>query len=76
MGCKKCMGLKAGERVERLGLIRVLDVRREPLNAIDDADTAREGFPDWSYNDFISMYCAHNGGKPDQEVTRIEYEYF
>jgi hypothetical protein len=31
MGCEKCMGLKPGEKIVRLGRIRVVSVRRERL---------------------------------------------
>ena len=75
MGCKKCMGLKPGEKLERLGLIRITDVRREPLDFITDDDVAREGFPELNSEDFIRMFLSHMGGTKDQEVTRIKYEY-
>lgn len=75
MGCKKCMGLKPGEKLERLGLIRITDVRREPLDFITDDDVVREGFPCMNARDFIEMFVKHIGGTPRQEVTRIKYEY-
>lgn len=77
----KGMGLKKGETVEKIGgPIRFISVRREPLNAITPLDVAREGFgvEHWKRLDrigFIEMFCDHNGGAPDQEVTRIEFEY-
>ncbi|QDT07976.1 hypothetical protein K227x_64060 [Rubripirellula lacrimiformis] len=46
-GCVKCMGLRPGEKIERLGQIYVTDVRREPLNLIQDG-AAKEGFPEMS----------------------------
>lgn len=80
--CVKCMGLKPGEQIERLGKIRVVSVRREPLIAIDSYDsfgghieTAKEGFPTMTGEEFAEMFCAHMGGNIDQEVTRIEFEY-
>jgi hypothetical protein len=33
-GCRKCMGLKLGESPEKIAVIRVLNVRREPLNSL------------------------------------------
>lgn len=30
-GCVKCMGLRPGEKIERLGQIRVVDVRRADI---------------------------------------------
>ncbi len=74
-GCKKCMGLKPGEKLERLGLIRIIDVRREPLDAIKKDDVIREGFPDYTVSSFVLMFCLHMKGGPGQFVTRIEYEY-
>ena len=38
--CVKCMGLKKGEKPERLGQIRVVDVRREPLFFMETNDRA------------------------------------
>jgi len=81
MGCMKCMGLKPGEKLERLGLIRINDVRREPLYRMFEkhgyglADTTREGFPSMGVLEFMDMFCDHMGGDYYQMVTRIEYEY-
>lgn len=44
-GCVKCQGLKPGEQIEKLGVIEVVDVRIEPLNAITPEDVIKEGFP-------------------------------
>jgi hypothetical protein len=75
MGCKKCMGLKPGEKIERLGEIRVVSVRREPLFVINDSDCPKEGFPHMDRIDFINMFCKEMHVMADQEVTRIEFEY-
>lgn len=80
-GCVKCMGLKPGESIERLGLIRVTDVRRETLsNMISNRnyglkEAKKEGFPDYCGPTFVAMFCKHMGGSHDQFVTRIEFEY-
>lgn len=82
----KGMGLKNGEKVEKIGgPIRVVRVRRERLfvrgHAGSDArygrmEAAREGFPHHtSYGEFVDFYIAHNGGRRSQTVTRIEFEY-
>ena len=34
MGVEKAMGLKKGEKVRKLGLIRIVSIRSEPLSAI------------------------------------------
>ena len=78
MGCKKCMGLKSGEKIEKLGEIRVVSVRREPLADIYikyDNETDKEGFPEMTRWDFVNMFCREMHCKPDQIVTRIEFEY-
>jgi hypothetical protein len=72
---KKCMGLKSGESIERLGMIRVTDVRRERLDAITADDVRREGFPDMTPADFITFFCGgHTGVTPSSTITRIEFE--
>jgi hypothetical protein len=80
--CVKCMGLKPGEKIERLGLIRVVSVRQEALfHLIDcqygDSEAAKEGFPGMTGREFVEMFCRHM--KPLSgvmtEVTRIEFEY-
>jgi hypothetical protein len=69
------MGLKPGEKIERLGYIRVVDVRREPLNAITVEDVRREGFAGWLPERFISFFCeSHADCTPASLVTRIEFE--
>lgn len=75
MGCKKCMGLKPGEKIEKLGEIRVVSVRREPLFMINDSDCPKEGFPNMNRIDFINMFCEEMHVMASQEVTRIEFEY-
>lgn len=74
---RKSMGLKPGERVVRLALIRVVSVRRERLNQITDEDVVAEGFPGMSRLDFIRMFIANM--RPTygaiQPVNRIEFEY-
>lgn len=75
MACKKCMGLKKGETLERLHLIEILRVTRERLDQITQPDVIREGFPGMSPKDFIAMFCEHNGCRPDTVVTRIEFKH-
>jgi len=70
---EKAMGLKKGETVKRLGLIRVVSVRREPVSAILPADVAAEGFPNMLREDFIDFYCKLNKCKPSDLCARIEF---
>ena len=80
---RKGMGLKPGEKVERLrGPIRVTGVEHEPLRMLLDSpiygqrECAREGFPEYTPASFIDMFCrSHKGCTPDSVVTRIEFEY-
>ena len=73
---RKAMGLRKGERVERLGPpIRIKSVRREPLNAITYEDVEREGFPGWMPAQFVDMLCRQYRIAPDAICNRIEFEY-
>jgi len=72
---EKAMGLKKGQKVNRLALVEVVSVRRERLNEITDGDVAREGFPRMSSVAFVAFFIAEMGGSPDQEVTRIAWRY-
>jgi hypothetical protein len=53
--CKKCMGLRRGAKIERLGEIEILSVIREPLEHIHQRDVVREGFPEMSPAEFVEM---------------------
>ncbi|MAI35041.1 MAG: hypothetical protein CMM07_25665 [Rhodopirellula sp.] len=72
---EKAMGLRAGEKVKRISLIRIVSVKAEPLNAITQEDCAREGFPSFTPHDFVSMLCGHYGCPEDKLCNRIEFEY-
>lgn len=73
---EKSMGLKRGESPIRLGVIRVTDVRLEPLGAITADDVAAEGFPGMAPHDFVAFFCrTHRGVRPNSEVVRIAFEY-
>lgn len=82
----KAQGLKKGEKVERLGMIRVVDLRKERLSLLTFdldygfAECAREGFPPphpMSFpSAFVEFFCnSHRGCYPNKFITRIEYEY-
>jgi len=76
MAVEKGQGLKKGDKVERLGLIRVASAGREPLDAITGDDVAREGFPGTAAAEFVGMFCKHNKKcRPGTIITRIEFEY-
>lgn len=85
MACRKCMGLRPGEKIVRLGEIEVVSVRREPLNfmcysgsiddrrAYGDAEATREGFPNLVGFEFVDMFCRHMRCQPSTIITRIEF---
>ncbi len=84
-GVVKAMGLKKGERQEKLEVIRVLSVRQEPLTALilkpvyGREETTKEGFPEGhplhEPAAFVQMFCEHNRCEPDEVITRIEFDY-
>lgn len=74
-GVEKAMGLKKGESVNRLATIRVVSVRREPIEDIMPEDVVAEGFPDWTPGKFVAFYCKANRCKPSDLCTRIEFEH-
>ncbi len=88
MACRKCMGLKPGEQIVRLGEIEVVRVRREPLNRMarfseiankeigyGATEAIREGFPDMSGDEFVTMFRRHMKVRdPRQIITRIEFK--
>jgi hypothetical protein len=76
-GCKKCQGLKPGEKIERIAQIRVVSVRREALDEIRHipSDCEKEGFPELTPWGFVAMFCREMKCRPYDTVTRIEFEY-
>lgn len=80
-GVYKGQGLKKGERVQRGPRIRIASVRREFLaRMIEDEDygrreCGREGFPELTPMQFVTMFCRHNHCDPRDLVTRIEFTY-
>jgi len=77
---EKGRGLKPGEKIKRLGMIRVVSVRREMLLEMQGGDYGREecrreGFPEMAQDEFIGFFCdSHKGCMPSDLVTRIEFE--
>lgn len=81
----KGQGIKKGEKVEKLAIIRVKASRQEAIQALLDdrsygrVECAREGFLDSAYADpyeFVRFFCrSHNRCTPETVVTRIEFEY-
>jgi hypothetical protein len=79
---EKAQGLKRGQKVKRIGKLRVVDVRREPLRRLMDseeygfAETGREGFqhsPKRQPEVFVYWFCKTHKCTPETIVTRIEF---
>ncbi|MCK5609259.1 ASCH domain-containing protein [Candidatus Pacearchaeota archaeon] len=73
--CVKCMGLKKGEKVEKICQIRVIESFPESLWLIPEEDCVKEGFPEMEPEDFIMMFCKEMKCVPSEVVNRIEFEY-
>jgi len=72
----KAQGLKKGAHVERLAVLRVLDVRLEVLAAITPEDVRAEGFGETAPHDFVAFFCrTHTGVQPTTEVVRVAFTY-
>lgn len=72
---QQCQGLKRGETITKLCVIKINNARSEPLNRINAMDVIREGFPKMTPREFIDLFCRANTCKPDVTVNRIEFEY-
>jgi hypothetical protein len=75
MGVEQAQGLKRGEKIVKIGPIRVVSVEREPLNAITPAQVVAEGFPGMTTAQFVKFFCDFNKCAPDATITRIVFEY-
>jgi hypothetical protein len=74
-GCKQCQGLKKGEKVIKLGQIKVVSIKREQLCKITRSDIVKEGFSGLTKWEFIAFFCEYMKVTPQTIVTRIEFEY-
>ncbi len=83
---EKGQGLRKGEKINRLAVLRVENVRREVLaEGINAAskwlessgrhEVKREGFGEMAPVAFVLMFCKANKCTPSAEVTRIEFSY-
>jgi hypothetical protein len=74
--CRKVMGRRRGEPLERIAAVEVTSVRRERLDAITAVDVAAEGFPEMTAAEFVAFFCrTHRGCGPGTEITRIQWRY-
>ena len=72
---EKGQGLKKGEKVKRMGLIKVTKIYNEPLSMITREDVIQEGFPDMTVSEFLTFFCKFNKCAKDDYVTVIHFEY-
>jgi hypothetical protein len=85
--CRKVMGRKPGEPLERIAEVEVVSVRREPLtdlygtvpggpNLYGHKEMEREGFPGLDPVVFVHHYFTEAQGVTERDtVTRIEWRY-
>lgn len=75
--CRKVMGRRKGEPLERIVDVEVVDVRREPLSKIGrDGEVEAEGLGHMTPDEFVEFFCStHKGCTPFSTVTRIEWRY-
>jgi hypothetical protein len=84
LACEKTRNVERENR-EELAVIRVLNVRQEPLRRmLDDkrygrAEIRREGFEGHSKygtpEKWVEWFCRTHDCTPDSEITRIEFAY-
>lgn len=77
---EKGQGIPKGGKVKRLGMIRLVDVRRERLNSMlmdqsyGRTEVKLEGFPDMTPEEFVEFFCkANRGCYPNKVITRMEF---
>lgn len=74
---EKVQGLKKGDKLKKIGLLRCLQNDAVPLNgpSLTAEDVEREGFPGGDPIDFAAMFCRNMKCDQDVMVQRIEFEY-
>lgn len=74
MAVEKAMGLRKGEKIKRLYPIEVVSAHSERLCDITQEECVREGFPDMTPSEFVSMICRHYGVRPTIKINRISFK--
>lgn len=79
---EKGMGLKKGDKVVRLAILRCLSNHPEPLTHLiaypryGKREAIKEGFPKMSGRDFVRFFCStHKQCTPDSRPNRIAFEF-
>jgi hypothetical protein len=81
---EKGMGLRKGEKIQKIHPIQIIDCRSEPINELvllekpdyGPREMILEGFPGRDPMDFVNMYCEHNKCHNREIVNRIEFRYY
>lgn len=71
----KCQGLKKGEKVERLAVLKIVSVHKEQLRDIYWQDCVAEGFPELKPIQYIDMMAQKFNTRLTDDVNRIEFKY-
>lgn len=72
---ERTRGLKKGEKINQLALIRIISIREEPLNIVNEDELIKEGFPEMTTTEFITMLSEYYKVPPSTSFNRIEFEY-
>ena len=72
---EKSMGLKRGERVIPIAVIEIVDVRQEPIYSVTYDDIRREGFPELTHSEFVTLVCHVMKCKATDMCNRIEFMF-
>ena len=71
---RKAMGLRKGERIERLAELEIVSVRRELLRDVTDDEVRLEGYTHFLTPEaFVDKFGTAMGCTPGTELTRIEF---
>lgn len=78
--CRKVMGRRRPdgtvEPLVRLATVEVVDMSRQMLRiANTDDEASLEGFPGWTWPEFVAFFCREMRCSPTTAVTRIEWRY-
>lgn len=78
---EKAQGLRKGEHVQSLGILRCDSNYQEQLHRMTEninygeCEVVLEGFPDTTPEKFVNMFCDHNGIQPSLSIQRIQFSY-
>ena len=74
MGVERSMGLKRGQHMVELGVIRVVSVKEIGVRDVDEAELVLEGCGHMTVDQYITMLIGSTK-KLSAPVNRIEFEY-